>query len=82
MASQDDHVKRNPLKQREELLRVLKARFEKNTNCHKGLEWAQVEARLEAGGEKLWPLMKSKELAVNRMLLVTTRERANAFPVT
>jgi hypothetical protein len=43
---------------REELLRALKARFEKNTNRHKGLEWAEVKARLEspAGGEKLWSL--------------------------
>jgi hypothetical protein len=43
---------------REELLRALKARFEKNMNRHKGLEWAEVQARLEtpAGGEKLWSL--------------------------
>ena len=32
--------------QREELLRALKARFEKNLNRHKGLEWAQVQAKL------------------------------------
>ena len=42
--------------QREELLRALKARFEKNINRHKGLEWAQVQARLEADAEKLWSL--------------------------
>jgi len=41
---------------REELLRVLKARFEKNMNRHKGLEWAQVQAKLEANAEKLWSL--------------------------
>jgi Protein of unknown function (DUF4256) len=40
-------------KQREELLRTLKARFEKNMNRHRGLEWAQVQARLEASTEKL-----------------------------
>ena len=34
--------------QREELLRTLKVRFEKNMNRHKGLEWADVQARLEA----------------------------------
>src|SRR2546423_15145447 len=39
--------------QREELLRALKARFEKNKNRHKGLEWAKVQARLEANAEKL-----------------------------
>jgi hypothetical protein len=40
-------------KQRDELLRALKARFEKNPNRHKGLEWANVQARLEANLEKL-----------------------------
>ena len=43
-------------KQGEELLRALKARFEKNVNRHKGLEWAKVQARLEANAEKLWSL--------------------------
>src|SRR5881396_2862153 len=43
-------------KQREELLRALKARFEKNMNRHKGLEWAKVQANLEANTEKLWSL--------------------------
>jgi hypothetical protein len=42
--------------QREELLRALKARFEKNMNRHKGLEWAKVQAKLEAHNEKLWSL--------------------------
>jgi hypothetical protein len=41
---------------REELLRALKARFEKNMNRHKGLEWAKVQAKLEANTEKLWSL--------------------------
>ncbi len=43
-------------KQREELLRALKVRFEKNMNRHKGLEWAKVQAKLEADTEKLWSL--------------------------
>lgn len=43
-------------KQREELLTALRARFEKNMNRHKGLEWAKVQARLEAHPEKLWSL--------------------------
>jgi hypothetical protein len=42
--------------QREELLRALEARFEKNMNRHKGLEWARVQAKLEASTEKLWSL--------------------------
>ncbi len=41
---------------RAELLRALKARFEKNMNRHKGLEWAKVQAKLEANPEKLWSL--------------------------
>jgi len=44
------------IKQREELLGVLKARFEKNMNRHKGLEWAKIQAKLEADPEKLWSL--------------------------
>jgi hypothetical protein len=42
--------------QREELLRKLKSRFEKNMNRHQGLEWAKVQAKLEANAEKLWSL--------------------------
>lgn len=42
--------------QREELFSVLKTRFEKNRNRHKDLEWAEVQARLEANPEKLWSL--------------------------
>src|SRR5215472_8627976 len=42
--------------QREELLRALKTRFEKRMNRHQGLEWAQVQAKLEASAEKLWSL--------------------------
>ncbi|HLC48482.1 MAG TPA: DUF4256 domain-containing protein [Candidatus Norongarragalinales archaeon] len=45
-----------PPEQREELLRALKARFGKNMDRHKGLEWAKVQARLEAKTEKLWSL--------------------------
>ncbi len=43
-------------KQREELLKTLKARFENNMNRHKGLEWVKVQAKLEADPEKLWSL--------------------------
>jgi len=41
-------------KQREELLRAMKARFEKNANRHKGLEWPRVQETLEANAENLW----------------------------
>ena len=49
------------LEQREELLRTLKARFEKNMNRHEGLEWAKVQAKLEANTEKLWSLNEMEE---------------------
>jgi hypothetical protein len=42
--------------QREELLNVLKNRFEKNKNRHKGIEWANVQAKLQANAEKFWSL--------------------------
>jgi hypothetical protein len=42
--------------QREQLLKALKARFEKNMNRHQGLAWSHVQARLEANAEKLWSL--------------------------
>jgi len=44
------------LEQCEELLKLLGDRFEKNMNRHKGLEWAKVQAKLEANTEKLWSL--------------------------
>jgi hypothetical protein len=50
--------KKNELssKQREELFKTLKARFEKHMNRHKGLEWAKVQAKVEANTGKLWSL--------------------------
>lgn len=42
--------------QQEELLEILKTRFEKNMNRHNGLEWAKVQAKLETNTEKLWSL--------------------------
>ena len=43
-------------KQHEDLVRTLKARFEKNMNRHNGLEWAKIQAKLGANTEKLWSL--------------------------
>lgn len=55
-----DNIKSNKkelsAKQREELLRALKGRFEKNMNRHKGLEWGKIQAKLEANTDKLWSL--------------------------
>ena len=55
------HATKRPSKQlspeqRKELLRALKGRFEKNMNRHRALEWADVQAKLEANAEKLWSL--------------------------
>ncbi|NUQ22664.1 MAG: DUF4256 domain-containing protein [Saprospiraceae bacterium] len=47
--------------QREELLNALKTRFEKNGNRHKGMEWTDVLARLEANTEKLWSLYEMEK---------------------
>lgn len=44
------------LEQRERLIGVLKARFEKNGNRHEGLAWDRVQTKLEARPEKLWSL--------------------------
>jgi len=52
----DSNKKALPAEQREQLLKTLKTRFEKNMNRHKGLEWAKVQAKLEADPEKLWSL--------------------------
>jgi hypothetical protein len=47
--------------QREQLQRTLKARFEKNMDRHQGLEWAKVQARLDANAEKLWSLSQMEQ---------------------
>ncbi|MBM6617832.1 DUF4256 domain-containing protein [Bacillus suaedaesalsae] len=51
----NDH-KELSLEQRQELIEVVKARFEKNMNRHEGIEWAKVQAKLEANTEKMWSL--------------------------
>ena len=43
-------------KQRDELIGILKVRFEKNMNRHKGIEWSKVEAKLKGSSKKLWSL--------------------------
>jgi hypothetical protein len=56
MTNTPSNKKKLSPEQREELLRVLKARFEKSMNRHKGVDWAKVQAKLEANAEKLWSL--------------------------
>lgn len=45
-----------PIEQSEELIQLLKSRFEKNKNRHEGIEWEKVAAKLAANSEKLWSL--------------------------
>ncbi|WP_430402720.1 DUF4256 domain-containing protein [Fluviicola sp.] len=49
--------------EKEELFKVLKARFEKHMDRHKGMEWSKVQAKLEANPKKWWSLdeMESSE---------------------
>lgn len=47
--------------QREELLQVLKLRFEKNLNRHKDIEWAKVQEKLESNTEKMWSLNEMEQ---------------------
>ena len=54
--SVSSNKKNLPPEQREQLLKALRARFEKNINRHQGLAWAQVQTKLEASAEKLWSL--------------------------
>ncbi len=56
MNSTTTNKKELSTEQRVALLKALKARFEKNMNRHQGLEWAKVQAQLEANTEKLWSL--------------------------
>src|SRR6187551_210727 len=56
MAKKSTSKKTLSAEDREELILALEARFEKNMNRHKGIEWAKVEAKLNANKEKLWSL--------------------------
>lgn len=51
-----DTKKQLSAKQAEELLKILKLRFEKKPHRHKGIEWSKLEAKLEANANKLWTL--------------------------
>ena len=53
MSKIKNNTKKLSAEQFDGLLRELKIRFEKNMSRHKGLEWSQVQARLEANPDKL-----------------------------
>ena len=57
----NSNKKKLPAEQREELLKTLKARFEKNKSRHKDLEWTKVQVKLEANTEKLWSLNEMEQ---------------------
>lgn len=61
MENINNSIKELSLEQREELLKVLKIRFEKNMNFHKGIEWSEVQEKLETNTEKLWSLNQMEE---------------------
>jgi hypothetical protein len=61
MSKTNSNKKKLSSEQGEELLRILKARFEKNMHRHKGLEWTKVQAKLQAASEKLWSLNEMEE---------------------
>ena len=48
-------------KEREELIGILKVRFDKNMSRHKGQEWAKIQTRLEANVDKLWSLLQMED---------------------
>ena len=53
--------KQLPQERREELMTLLKARFEKNKNRHAGLDWTSVQAKIEANSDKMWSLNEMEE---------------------
>jgi hypothetical protein len=65
--------------QRDELLRALKARFEKNMSRHKGLEWAKVQAKLEAHTERLWSLNEMERTGGEPDVVGHDKRLANTF---
>lgn len=79
MTNEDEMRKELSLEQREGLLKILKARFEKNIHRHKGLEWAKLQVKLDANPEKLWSLNEMEKPAVNRMLLLLIHKKTNTF---
>lgn len=56
MSKLNSNKKKLPAELQKELLSVLKTRFEKNMQRHKGLDWAKIQVRLEANAGKLWSL--------------------------
>jgi len=56
MINRINNLRELSLKQRENLVNILKARFDKNMGLHLGVKWADVQAKLEADADKLWSI--------------------------
>jgi hypothetical protein len=67
-----------PVERREELLRVLKARFEENMNRHKGVEWAKVQTKLKDSTKKLW-LLNEMEITGGEPDVVSYDRKKNVY---
>jgi hypothetical protein len=61
MSKQKNIKKKHASGEHEELLSILKARFEKNVKRHKGIDWTSVQVRLEADPDKLWSLSEMEK---------------------
>ena len=65
--------------QRKELVGALKSRFEKNMTRHQGLEWAKVQAKLQANTEKLWSINEMERTGGEPDVVGHDKRRANRF---
>ncbi len=66
-------------KESEELLLVLRSRFEKNKDRHKGIEWAKVEAKLIAHPAKLWSLGEMEETGGEPDVIILNDKKAGEY---
>lgn len=66
-------------KESKDLLKVLKTRFEKNTNRHKGIDWNKVQAKLEKNPEKLWSLNEMEKTGGEPDVVVLDKKTDNYF---
>jgi len=62
-------------KRSEELLKILKTRFENNMHLHKGVEWSKIQIRLETNPEKLWSLNEMEETGGEPDVIVYNQKR-------
>lgn len=75
----NSEVNRLTPEQREELLKTLKSRFEKNANRHEGLHWTSIEAKLQAGPEKLWTLSLMEQTGGEPDVVVLDKDSADVL---